>query len=53
MTRPEFGCRDAERLQRGFEALLGPGVTVEVAEVGEIPQESSGKRLAVKSEVPA
>jgi phenylacetate-CoA ligase len=53
VTGPEFGRRDAERLQRGFEALLGPGVSVEVAEVGEIPEESSGKRLVVKTGVPA
>jgi hypothetical protein len=53
VTTPEFTHRDGERLRRRFEAFLGPGVTVEVAEVDDIPLEPSGKRLAVKTEVPA
>ena len=53
VTTPEFTRRDAERLRRRFETFLGPDVRAEVAEVDNIPLESSGKRLAVKSEVPA
>jgi phenylacetate-CoA ligase len=53
VTTPEFTRRDADRLRQRFEAFLGPGVTAEIAEVDDIPLESSGKRLAVKSEVPA
>jgi phenylacetate-CoA ligase len=51
VTGPEFGPEDAERLRRGFEMLLGPGVFVEVVEVDEIPEEPSGKRLSVKTAV--
>ena len=53
VTTSQFTCADAERLRRKFERLLGPDVTVEVAEVAEIPPEPSGKRLVVKAEVPA
>ena len=48
VTGPEFERQDAERLRRGFETLLGPGVTVDVMEVSEIAAELSGKRLAVR-----
>jgi phenylacetate-CoA ligase len=48
---PGFSEAHAERLRRGLEKLLGPGLTVEIAEVAEIPSEPSGKRLVVKSEV--
>ena len=51
MPTPGFTEAHAERLRQGLERLLGPGVTVEIAEVAEIPPELSGKRLVVKSEV--
>jgi phenylacetate-CoA ligase len=53
VTTPQFTRRDGERLRWGFERLLGPDVTVEVAEVDDIPPEPSGKRLVVKTKVPA
>ena len=53
VTTPDFTPRDADRLRQRLETFLGPGVTAEIAEVDDIPLESSGKRLAVKSEVPA
>jgi phenylacetate-CoA ligase len=52
-TTVRFTRGDAERLRRGFERLLGPDVTVEVAEVDDIPPEPSGKRLVVKTGIPA
>ena len=53
VTTPEFTTRHADRLREGLETFLGPGVAAEIAEVDDIPLEPSGKRLAVKSEVPA
>lgn len=54
VTTPDATRHDAERLRSGLEALLGPGVTVEVAEVDDIPPEPSGKRSLIRTaEVPA
>jgi phenylacetate-CoA ligase len=52
VTTPRFTGAEAKRLRRAFEKVLGPDVSVELEEVASIPPEPSGKRLAVKTEVP-
>ncbi len=49
VATPRLTAHDAERLRRGFEELLGPGMAVEVAEVDEIEAGPSGKRSVVKA----
>jgi phenylacetate-coenzyme A ligase PaaK-like adenylate-forming protein len=52
VTTPEATRHDAERLRKALETLLAPEVTVEVAEVDDIPLEPSGKRSLIKIMAP-
>ena len=52
VTTPEATRHDAERLRKQLETFLGPEVTVEVAEVDDIPLEPSGKRSLIKMAAP-
>ncbi len=51
VATPNYAGAHAQALREGLEKLLGPGMTVEIVEVSEIPAEPSGKRLVVKSEM--
>jgi hypothetical protein len=46
-----FDQQFARKLQHDFEGFLGPSIQVAVETVAQIPWESNGKRLVIKSEL--
>jgi phenylacetate-CoA ligase len=50
---PEFAPETVKVIERGLKARLGSAVAVDVALVGEIPAEASGKFRYIVSRVPA
>lgn len=52
VTRPQFGDRDRDMLDREFRTRLGPAIRLDYEMVPEIPREANGKFRFVVSSVP-